>query len=228
MELILNRDDYMERLIEKPKYNYRSNGDPCHDIAHYNEVMDLAVKVAESFSHFEKSDLEMVKVAAAWHDYGRGMECEELGDDHAKISALCLDHDLLFYELFDYDKREIIKKAIENHRTEADCDSWLTAIIKVADLACVRSRERIIERCIGHYFYTHKGTGISFVPDFADNIYKAIDHFDKKRKLTIEKVYPFMDIDRLLHITNLDKYSVEDVKAYFDKYYRNQENFAKF
>ena len=226
MELMLNRDDYMERLIEKPKYNYRSNGDPCHDITHYNEVMDIAVKVAESFFYLEKSNLEMVKVAAAWHDYGRGMECEELGDDHAKISALCLDHDLLFYELFNYDKREIIKKAIENHRTEADCDSWLTAIIKVADLACVRSRERIIERCIGHYFYIHKGVKGH---DFADNIYEAIDHFDKKRKLTIEKVYPFMDIDNHLHnIINLEKYSAEDVKTYFDNYYRDKEIYAKF
>ena len=98
----------MKKSIEKAKSYYQNYDDPVHDLSHTERVVKNAILIAR---HTDAKNLELIKVAAYWHDVARTQGLEI----HEEPGALMAKEDLISRG-FDEKTANLVYEAIRFHK----------------------------------------------------------------------------------------------------------------
>ncbi len=110
----INKDllNYIETKIF-PEYEKNDEG---HRRPHIEYVIRRSIKFAEQF---EDINLDMLYTAAAYHDIGHHLD---KNDEHEILSGEIFYKDEKMKEFFNEEERQIIREAIEDHRSSLEGD----------------------------------------------------------------------------------------------------------
>lgn len=141
--------NYVENYI----FPIYSKNDEGHGLSHINSVIERSLKLAMDYN----ADLDMVYAIASFHDLGHHIDTKR----HEIISAQMFMDDEQMKVFFCDEQRQIIKEAIEDHRSSGGQvpRSIYGKIVATADVTLD------IDTCIKRaYAY-----GIKYFPDLSED-----------------------------------------------------------
>lgn len=105
-------------LVNQDLYNYVTNdifkmyelNGKSHNKDHVNDVLNRALEISEKYNDLNK---DMLFTAVAFHDVGDHIDRK----NHEIISAQIMMEDKYLNNFFNSEQKEIIKQAIEDHRS---------------------------------------------------------------------------------------------------------------
>ena len=130
---------YIEQIVNY-HYNLNDNG---HGVDHAEYVINRSMKFAKQV---ENINYEMVYVIAAYHDVAHHIDAKK----HESISAKMLSEDEKLREFFNDEQINIMKEAVEDHRSSMDSEprSIYGKIVSSADRNT--SVEVTLKRCYSY------------------------------------------------------------------------------
>ncbi|HLG90650.1 MAG TPA: HD domain-containing protein [Candidatus Saccharimonadales bacterium] len=123
-----------KKSIQKAKNYYKNFVDPVHDLSHTERVAKNAILIAQ---HAGAKNLELIKLAAYWHDVGRTQGLEI----HEEPGALMAKEDLISRG-FDEETANLVYEAIRFHKLSDNPLTIEGKIIRDADKLDFISLER--------------------------------------------------------------------------------------
>lgn len=127
----------LKKYIEESIFPLYSKNEEGHGINHIKTVIKKSLELAQG----RDVDLNMVYVVAVYHDLGHHIDRKK----HEIISSKIFMSDENIKKWFDDEKRNIIKEAIEDHRSSSDHTprSIYGMIVSTADRTIVDINESI-------------------------------------------------------------------------------------
>lgn len=208
MEKLVNKElvNYIENNIKKI---YKLNGE-SHGIEHVETVLNRAYEISKEF---ENLNYNILYTAVIYHDIGDHIDRE----NHEIVSAQIMEKDVNLDKFFTSEEKQIIKEAIEDHRSSkgkiprniygkilASADknvdinlyfkrSMMYTMERFPDYTKQEVIEKSYEHAIKKFGRTGYAVGMYFVKDrkYEEYLEKLWDLIDNKDKFfeTAGKVY---------------------------------------
>ena len=172
----INELDYYTRNVRKDLKDYISKNifpnyeknDGGHNIAHILEVIRRSFALNDTFKL--KLDNNIIYTIAACHDWGKYIDHEK----HHLIAAKNFINDEGMKKFFTEEERQIIKEAIEDHRSSKE-DEPRSVYGKLISSADRNTRIEIV--FIRSFFVAHERMPEAIIEDYLDY---TIDRLSKK------------------------------------------------